>query len=499
MSPTKSASQAGSNRENVGRSEEQRLSTELLEPARPFRLVKYFSYTGFIVILIFILGLTIFISSQAKDLVLKKNQDYALLLANNLNHQVFQQFVVPVAIRFGYIRLREPRQFELLDAVVKSTIHGFNVKRVVIYDLENTIAYSTDLTLVGTKSVSLPEYEQALQGKNSSLLDTTPGQEFTAFDQVYTLRTFFPFRAEKPVLGAVGAVLGVFEIYQDLTDEYAEISKFQFLSVALSLGFSALLFFILRQILARGENILEIRNEERLRLEEKLHQSQRLASLGQMIAAVAHEVRNPLGIISSTAELLQNKIKAHEPNNMLADVIVEEARRLNGIVTEFLDFARPQVPRPVKCSLSEVLEKNLTFLAPALEKDKIEVIRDYQGPEYIEADPDLLYRAFLNVFINAIQAMPDGGRLRVGVGLLLGPDGKNQGLAEVVISDTGEGIDQAQAENLFTPFFTTKNRGSGLGLAIVKNIVDGHKGTVTIEPGAEGGTRLIFHLPLRQQ
>lgn len=469
------------------------------EPIQPFRLVKYFSLTGFIVILVFTLVLSLVISQQAKTMLLKKSNDYAILLADNLNHQVFLQFVLPTAIRYGRIRLRDPIQQERLDTVVRNTIHSFKVERVNIYDVEGTITYSTDETLIGSTNTDQAAYEAALQGKSSSTLVTTPGSGLAGFERTRALRTFYPFRGERQLEGAVGNVLGVFEIYQDLSQDYDEIAKFQYLSIGISLIFMGVLFVILRKILVRADQIIEERNEERRRLEERLHHSMRLANLGQMIAAVAHEIRNPLGIISSTAELLENRIKKYEPNNRLPDVIVEEAQRLNGIVTEFLDFARPQVPHPGPCRLADILEKNIVFLTPTLEKSGIEVERDYQGPEEIEADSDLLYRAFLNVFMNAIQAMPEGGRIRIRTSLLRGPDGQASNKAEIVIVDSGEGIDPETAQTAFIPFFTTKNRGSGLGLAIVKNIVDEHKGEVTIGPGEDAGTRVVILLPLKQE
>ena len=465
---------------------------------QPFRLVKYFSFTGFFVILLFTLVLSIFISTQTRHITQKKSDDYALLLADNLNHQVFLQFVIPTAMRYGRIRLRDSEQYNMLDTVVRNTIHSFNVQRVNIYDLEGAITYSTDKDLVGTEHSDLQQYKDALEGKRTSILVTEPGKGFNPLDKVWTLRTFYPFRAEERLRGPVGEVLGVFEIYQDLTGDYAEITKFQLVSIAISIAISGLIFFILRQIIARGESIIEQRNEERRRLEEKLHQTERLANLGRMVAAVAHEIRNPLGIISSTAEILQNKIKVHEPNNRLSEVIVEEARRLNGIVTEFLDFARPQLPHPAPCRLEDVLDKNISYLSPEMDKAGITVERDYSGPEKVEADADLLYRAFLNIFVNCIQAMPQGGAISVCTSLPYGPDGKSLGRAEICISDTGEGIDPEQAATLFSPFFTTKNRGSGLGLAIVKNIIDGHNGTVTIETGPNGGTHLTIQLPIKQ-
>jgi two-component system, NtrC family, sensor histidine kinase HydH len=479
-----------------------RLEDHQISPAeaiRPFRLVKYFSLTGFTVIVVFILALTILISHEGKVMTQKKSEDYARLLSDNLNHQVFLQFLLPTAMRYGRIRLREPEQFALLDNVIHNTIHSFNVKRVNLYDLEGTITYSTDSDLVGTDGAPDNQpYNLALKGQHTSILITESGDSLIGLEKTWTLRTFYPFRAEERFKGPVGDVLGVFEIDLDLTEDYTEITKFQVISVTIALAFAGLIFFILRQIIIRGEKIIEDRNLERRRLEEKLHHSQRLAHLGQMIAAVAHEIRNPLGIISSTAEILENKVKKFDQDNKLAGIIVEEARRLNGIVTEFLDFARPQVPRPQTCRLVDVLESNINFLEPSLEKQGIEITRNYRAPDPIQADPDLLYRAFLNVFVNSIQAMPDGGKIRVST---YSPDGAgtgNMNHVEIAFVDSGTGIDPGQASDLFSPFFTTKKRGSGLGLTIVKNIIEGHKGMVSIAPNPEGGTRFIVRLPISQ-
>lgn len=256
-----------------------------------------------------------------------------------------------------------------------------------------------------------------------------------------------------------------------------------------------MLFFILRLIMKRADAIIDQRNNERRRLQEKLHQSEKLAGLGQMIAAVSHEIRNPLGIISSSAEILKNKMLEYEPNNQLSAVLVEESQRLNRIVTEFLDFARPQVPKFTPMSLGEILDKNLNFLSPEIERKGIIINKRYGGPVSIEADPDLLYRAFLNIFLNAIQAMPDAGYIHVRT---TGMNGGREHRAKVIISDTGIGLEPDVVSFIFNPFFTTKNKGSGLGLAIVKNIIDSHHGDITIEPMEGGGTRVVIELPVKQ-
>lgn len=478
--------------------EDQKPPSTTGETSRPFKLVKYFSFTGFIVILVFTMALTIFISYQGRRITLKKSDDYSLLLADNLNHQVFLQFVIPTAMRYGRIRTREPHQFQLLDTVVRNTIHSFNVERVTIYDLEGTIMYSTEKELVGESQDPGKPFKDALKGQHSSFMRTEAGKSPLSLDKRSYLVTFYPFRSEQPLRGPVGDVLGIFEIHQDLTAEYIDIFKFQLISIAISLGFSAIIFFILRQIIARGERIIEQRNQERRRLMEKLHHSERLATLGQMIAGVSHEIRNPLGIISSTAEILERKIKVYEPENFLAQVIVEESKRLNGIVTEFLDFARPQIPRHAQFRIEDVLEKNLNYLEPELDKARIEVDRHYEGPDFIEADSDLLYRAFLNIFMNAIQAMPEGGRLSVSTEKLSASNGHEPDRIEVVVADTGDGIPEDIQDKLFNPFFTTKNRGTGLGLAIVKNIVEAQNGDISIQPGDDIGTRLVVRLPVKQ-
>ncbi|MBW1709157.1 MAG: two-component sensor histidine kinase [Deltaproteobacteria bacterium] len=478
---------------------EQRASLNLAveggeDSAEPKRLVRYFSFTGFFAIIVFTLFLSLFISQQAKNMLLSDNEDYANLVAKYLNRQVSQKFI-NVILSYGYtsVRLREKFQFELMDRLVRRSIHGFKIDHVNIYDFDGMIIYSTNPNLIETTGQDSEAYKEALEGKSTSTLVTNQGR-FGGFGQTRILQTFSPIRREL-FDGSEGYVMGVFEIHQDLTDDYAEIVNFQYISILVSLLVMSLLFLVLRQIVKRADKIIEERNAERRRFQEKLHQSERLANLGQMIAAVSHEVRNPLGIISSTAEILRGKLKQYEPDNQLADVIVEESRRLNEIVTEFLDFARPKVPKIATTSLKDVLDKNLYYLSSELEKFGIKVIRRYGGPALIEADPDQLYQAFLNIFLNAIQAMPDGGVINVRT---TGVNGRHSNMAEVVISDTGQGIKPETLDKIFNPFFTTKDQGSGLGLSIVKNIITNHKGEIFIEPLHGEGARVIIHLPVKQ-
>jgi len=207
-----------------------------------------------------------------------------------------------------------------------------------------------------------------------------------------------------------------------------------------------------------------------------------------MIASVSHEIKNPLGIIRSTSDLLEKKIRQYDPENQLASVIGEESVRLNRIVTEFLDFARPQVVQYQPVELEKLLEKNLQFLEPEIRRKGVLVTRIFPSSgETLSADPDLLYRAFLNIFLNALQAMPEGGTLSLAVR-------HHPQEVEVEISDTGSGLTPEAMEKAFDPFFTTKEKGSGLGLAIVRNTIEAHQGRIRLENGAHGGVavRIVF-------
>ncbi len=462
-----------------------------------FRLVKFFAWASFIVLLIFSFPFSMVISQQAKDFFMKSYENYALLIGENLNHQVFQNFVLPVTRRHGAISLRQQEQYELMDRIVRNTIHGFKVDIVNIYDIGNgVIAYSTDPEKIGLHVKETEGYRMAVHGKPSSglLADRDDfwrlGLELMGWEK--KLRTYIPFRGADSFFGGEGYVAGVFEVIQDLTDEYESIVRFQLIIFGLSILIMGLIFFALLVIVHKAERTIEQRAQEQRDLVEQLHQAERLAALGEMVAGISHEIKNPLGIIQSTAELLGEMPDASETQKRLSGVVREEAGRLNRIVTEFLDFARPQVPDLQECRLEDIIEKNLSFLQPEFERKKIIVNHNLDGRSFkLKADQDLLYRAFLNVLINAMQSMEEGGTLDIRLGA-------EQKAFRLEIGDTGRGISPEDLKKIFNPFFTTKERGTGLGLSIVKKIIEGHDGFVRIESTEGTGTTVTFQLPRRR-
>jgi signal transduction histidine kinase len=228
-----------------------------------------------------------------------------------------------------------------------------------------------------------------------------------------------------------------------------------------------------------------------MRLKEELNRARRLSSLGEMVAGVSHEIRNPLGIIRSSAGLLKKKMEKLDPSNAIPDIIVEESERLNNIITDFLNFARPREPNRSPCKVQEVIDKNISYLGTQLAEKGCTVEKQVDGelPEIL-ADSDMLYQAFLNILINAMQAMPGGGKISVGI------FSENGDLA-VRFEDEGSGIDAEVMDKIWDPFFTTKEKGTGLGLGIVKKLIELHGGDLSIENRSSKGARVIVRLPAK--
>ncbi|MCG6929996.1 MAG: two-component sensor histidine kinase [Desulfofustis sp.] len=460
-----------------------------------FALVKYFSFTALGVFLIFTLLLSWIISNHAKNVMLQQSEDYSMLLAGNLNQQVFRRFVLPAVVRYGQIALRNPDQFEYLDKIITGLVQGLEIDEVTIYDSsENVISYSTDPELVGTRDRGGIEYERALQGDANSRFSYS-GSMWTLLSPTpqisCQLKTFIPFRQVKESGAAGDAIMGVIEIGKDLSKDYTAILRLQARIIMVSSVIMLVLFLVLRTIVSRAGGIIEKRTKEWLRLEEQLHKTERLAHLGTMVATVSHEIKSPLGIVRSTAEILKKRIEKVAPGNEnLAQIIVDETSRLNTIVTEFLDFARPQQPELKGCDLQKIVTRAVDFIRPMAEERSVSIdVRTEAKLISRQADEDMIYRAFFNILLNAIQAMKDGGSLTVATQI------DSDGQVRISFTDTGPGISEEKLTQIFEPFYTEKSKGTGLGLAIVKNIIEQHGGDILVESSAGEGTRFTIIFP----
>ena len=309
-------------------------------------------------------------------------------------------------------------------------------------------------------------------------MNLLPGSELPS----YRLISYIPLRSEK----SPTKILGVIEIVQDMSEDYLATIKLQGIISGIAFLFMFVLFVILRLIVARADRIIEARARERQILEDRLYRSEHLASLGKMIATVSHEVKNPLGIIRSTAEILRKRIgKDSEANVQLTTIIADETSRLDGIVREFLDFARPRQLTLELSQVSDVAREAFDFVKDEMEKNGISTRLEVEdGLGLVSVDRELLYRAFLNILLNGIQVVPKGGF--IGVKVLASKD-KN-GAVIVEFRDTGPGIPEESMDQIFKPFYTDKTRGTGLGLAIVKDIIESHQGHIEVESVPDEGT-----------
>jgi two-component system, NtrC family, sensor histidine kinase HydH len=244
-------------------------------------------------------------------------------------------------------------------------------------------------------------------------------------------------------------------------------------------------------------------NRELERAQADARRSERLAALGQLSAGLAHEIRNPLGIIKGSAEMLTQRLQSAEPLAAeLAGYISTEVNRLSALVSRFLDFARPLRLETRACSVPEIVDRALRAVAANWSGPEIHVERRYERELRSAAvDENLCEQVFVNLIQNAYDAMNEtGGALRISIAA--GARGDRRGI-EVRVVDSGQGIPRDLQEQIFNPFFTTKKTGVGLGLSIVSKIVDEHHGSIELRngelSGAESGACFVIFLPLAEQ
>ena len=227
---------------------------------------------------------------------------------------------------------------------------------------------------------------------------------------------------------------------------------------------------------------------ELARAQRQLIQQERLAALGELSAVVAHEVRNPLGVIFNSLGSLRRMLRPSGDAKMLLDIVGEEADRLNRIVGDLLDFARPSTPQLRPEPLERIVDEAVQ--AALAQNSGVQLAREADpAVPPVPMDARLMRQAVLNVAVNAVQAMPRGGRLSVRLR-------REDGAALLEIEDTGAGIPEEVRHRIFEPFFTTKASGTGLGLAVVKRIVEGHGGEIAVRSRPGAGTTFSLRFPL---
>lgn len=286
-----------------------------------------------------------------------------------------------------------------------------------------------------------------------------------------------------------------------------ELSNFIEIVLYLLIGF-------VTGILSRGEKRQSLRYQEALarldeshrslkeqadalaEADEQLRRADRLSALGQLSAGMAHEIRNPLGAIKGTAEILQEDFSPQDKKYEFLQIMLKEISRLDRILGEFLMFAKPASPEKGIIKINELLASVLSLVAQQASKNNVRIDAELSEEVAVRADEGLLRQAFLNLVLNAIQAMPSGGELKVRAAMEDGKSGKRE--CSISIADTGGGMSEENLKRLFNPFFTTKKEGTGLGLVITHRIVEAHGGTIGVQSRENEGTTFTVKLSMER-
>ncbi len=244
--------------------------------------------------------------------------------------------------------------------------------------------------------------------------------------------------------------------------------------------------------LEKSYSKLQAQSERIIAIEEQLRRSEKLSTLGEMAAVLAHEIRNPLGSIRGTAEILKDDYKPGDPKHEFIEIQIKETERLNRVVEDFLHMARPQPVDMRPCQVQDELDTILFLVSNDARERQIKlVLQPPAVPVIISADGEKLRQAFLNIAINALQATPPGGSVIISTTVY------QTALCEIRFRDTGPGIDAETLGRIFEPFFTTKPDGTGLGLAITRRIIESHGGTLLVESEPGHGTTVTVRLPMQ--
>ncbi len=430
------------------------------------------------------------------------------------------QHGVPLLVRYVS---QEPRYVEVVKEVESELdvplISENKVLGVLNVNSRNRAAFSEDdlklLSIYAGHTASLIKnarlYGQVMTERNfrENILESSPNsviamnmkKEITSINR----QTEELFRLKrKNVLGKKVADVFDTEIVQvvDLAIDHGTLSDYQEIRKSRKDGSHLILGVISSWLRDHQDNrigvVFSVRDlSEAKRTEEMIRRMDRLTSIGQLSAGIAHEIRNPLASISLNVQMLSKKLALDDASrNIVADTL-EGIDRIKSLVKGMLDFAKPSTPALKRGSIARVLRNSISLLDSQMRKKRVEVKVDLPEtlPEIV-IDEQQIQQVLVNLLLNGLESMADGGSIRI-IGRLGSHNKKRQRHLALQISDTGEGIPAANLSKVFDPFFTTKPEGTGLGLSIVHKILDQHQASIEVASQENRGTTFILRFPLQ--
>jgi signal transduction histidine kinase len=276
-----------------------------------------------------------------------------------------------------------------------------------------------------------------------------------------------------------------------ILNQYAEV--IMFLAVGVATGFFADAERQQRERFEKASEELAKAYQELRNTVDLLVRSARLKSLGELAATIAHEIRNPLNSIKGSIEIVSEEIAPNSPRREFILIMEKEVERLNNLVEDFLKFAKPRPPEKVATNVNEIIDSVVKFLSPQAKKRNVKLdIQLASELPSIPLDPEQIRQVLLNLILNAIQSMPEGGNVELSSSIA-------KDYLEISIRDYGTGISSDNQQKIFEPFFTTKTDGSGLGLFVAYQLVKQHNGEIEVANTSEKGSLFLVKLALNQE
>jgi signal transduction histidine kinase len=297
-----------------------------------------------------------------------------------------------------------------------------------------------------------------------------------------------PLLTKEKALGAIAA--DFVEPNKNITKEALESTMVFAQQAGLAIH-NAFMYQELKTFSQQMEEKIQRTTADLRKTEAQLIRSEKLAALGQLAAGIAHEIRNPLTSINILIHSLTENLSSGDSHREDLKVIEEEINRINEILDRFLRFAKPAAPLLERTDVASIFEETLQLIRPRIEKQRIVVRKEFQALPIILMDREQIKQVALNLLLNAVQAMPEGGTLT-----LRGQNSEDGQWIRISIQDSGMGIPSEDMNKLFDPFFSTKEGGVGLGLSIAHRIIDQHHGKIEVESNPGEGTLFALWLPI---
>lgn len=490
-----------------------------------FNLLFYYTLTSFIVISVVCTAVGFIFARLEKEELVNRSLKYFKYMSSNLNHAIYEEFFFPTIRKGELIDLENNKeQARRLDDVIKKHTFGYNVQKLYIFDMNGQIIYSTFPEHIGfvVERGKNPALDKALKGGHAGRLQE-PGQlddKGVRVEETPLLESYYPLYEYKEGAAEHSRQVGVIEIYQDMSDLRRGIAKAQGKAVITAASAIGVLFGLLFLVVMRGSKIINTRTKElqeaRTDLERKvaertgeiekaqqtLYQSEKMVSLGRLVAGIAHEINNPLASIGGCAEALLKRLSASgDQNGKLKDfpeylqIIQEETYRCKNIISGLLNFSREVELALEPTEIQGLIREVGATVMRQIKAEKRPIRLEFIFPEeplYVSGDSQQLRQVFLNLFINSLDAIEGKGKITIQVL-------RHAQKMTLLFQDTGCGIKKEDLGKVFDPFFTTKppGRGTGLGLSICYSIIQAHRGNIeAISDGPGRGTIFKISLPL---